>query len=113
MTNERTEKLKLLEAALAYEFADIRLLDTALTHRSYINESSEPGLQDNERLEFLGDAVLDLCVSDLLMKKYPDYNEGKLSRLRSLLVNEYPLAELGRRFSLGEYLRLGKGEETS
>jgi len=85
----------------------------ALTHRSFINESSEPGLQDNERLEFLGDAVLDLCVSDLLMKKYPDHNEGRLSRLRSLLVNEYPLAEMGRKFSLGEYLRLGKGEESS
>jgi len=113
MKNERLERLKLLQTALEYDFVNPQLLDVALTHRSFINESTEPGLQDNERLEFLGDAVLDLCVSDLLMKKYPDYNEGRLSRMRSLLVNEYPLADLGRRFSLGEYLRLGKGEETS
>lgn len=113
MKNDRIEKLKSLESDMGYEFTDLRLLDVALTHRSFINESSEPGLQDNERLEFLGDAVLDLCVSDLLMKKYPDYNEGRLSRMRSLLVNEYPLAEMGRKFSLGEYLRLGKGEESS
>jgi ribonuclease III len=113
MKSERIEKLKLLQTALGYEFADVSLLDVALTHRSFMNESDEPGLQDNERLEFLGDAVLDLCVSDLLMKKFPDYNEGGLSRMRSLLVNEFPLAELGRRYSLGEYLRLGKGEETS
>lgn len=113
MKHDRIEKLKSLESDMGYEFTDLRLLDVALTHRSFINESSEPGLQDNERLEFLGDAVLDLCVSDLLMKKYPDYNEGRLSRMRSLLVNEYPLAEMGRKFSLGEYLRLGKGEESS
>lgn len=113
MENERIAKLKLLEAAVGHEFADLRLLDVALTHRSFINENSQPGLRDNERLEFLGDAVIDLCISDLLMKKYPDYNEGKLSRMRSLLVNEYPLADMGRKFSLGEYLRLGKGEETS
>lgn len=113
MENERIAKLKLLEAAVGHEFADLRLLDVALTHRSFINENSQPGLRDNERLEFLGDAVIDLCISDLLMKKYPDYNEGKLSRMRSLLVNEYPLADMGRKFSLGEYLRLGKGEESS
>ena len=113
MKNERIEKLKSLESDLGYEFKDLGLLNVALTHRSFINESSEPGLQDNERMEFLGDAVLDLCISDLLMKKYPDYNEGRLSRMRSLLVNEYPLAEMGRKFSLGEYLRLGKGEEGS
>lgn len=113
MKEERIEKLKSLEAVLGYEFADLRLLDVALTHRSFINESTEAGLQDNERLEFLGDAVLDLCISDLLMKKYPDYQEGRLSRMRSLLVNEYPLADMGRKFSLGDYLRLGKGEESS
>jgi ribonuclease III len=113
MKDERIEKLKSLEAALGHEFSDLRLLDVALTHRSFMNESAEQGLEDNERLEFLGDAVLDLCISDLLMKKYPDYNEGRLSRIRSLLVNEYPLAELGRKFALGEYLRLGKGEESS
>ncbi len=113
MQNERIEKLKFLQTVLGYEFADLKHLDVALTHRSFINESTEPGLQDNERLEFLGDAVLDLCVSDLLMKKYPDYNEGRLSRMRSLLVNEFPLADLGRRYALGEYLRLGKGEEAS
>lgn len=113
MNDERIKKLKSLESALEYEFSDLRLLDVALTHRSFINESSEPGIRDNERLEFLGDAVIDLCVSHLLMNKYPDYNEGRLSRMRSLLVNEYPLADMGRKFSLGEYLRLGKGEESS
>ncbi len=113
MENERIDKLKSLETALGYEFADLQLLDVALTHRSFINENSQPGLEDNERLEFLGDAVIDLCISDLLMKKYPQHNEGRLSRMRSLLVNEYPLADMGRKFLLGEYLRLGKGEESS
>lgn len=113
MGAERAEKLRMLEAQIGYTFSDRSLLDTALTHRSFINENSEPGIMDNERLEFLGDAVLDLCISDLLMQKYPDFNEGQLSRMRSLLVNEYPLAAMGKNFSLGGYLRLGKGEESS
>lgn len=113
MGAERAEKLRMLEAEIGYTFSDRGLLDTALTHRSFINENSEPGIMDNERLEFLGDAVLDLCISDLLMQKYPDFKEGQLSRMRSLLVNEHPLAAMGRKFSLGGYLRLGKGEESS
>lgn len=102
-----------LEKSLDYQFHDIRLLNNALTHRSYANEKNSRDVTDNERMEFLGDAVLQLCISDLLMKKYPVYAEGKLSKLRSSLVNEKPLAELAIAFNIGEYLLLGKGEENS
>ncbi len=88
-------------------------MDNALTHRSYANENPLLGIQDNERMEFLGDAVLELGVSDMLMKKFPSYTEGQLSKLRASVVNEQPLAELARRFGLGEHLLLGKGEEIS
>lgn len=113
METDRENRLKSLQEQIGYFFSDPGLLDMALTHRSFINENVAFRLRDNERLEFLGDAVLDLCISDLLMRRYPDFNEGKLSRMRSVLVNEFPLAELGRKYSLGEYLRLGRGEEVS
>jgi ribonuclease III len=110
MAEERLAALKDLEAALSYRFRDRGLLDHALTHSSFVNENPDADVRDNERLEFLGDAVLELCVSDLLMKKFPDYREGQLSRLRASVVNEQPLAELARKFNLGDYLLLGKGE---
>jgi ribonuclease-3 len=113
MTEERIQALKELEASLGYCFEDTGLLDNALTHRSFVNENSSLPCKDNERLEFLGDAVLELTVSDMLMKKFPDYTEGELSKLRASVVNEQPLAGLARFFRIGEFLLLGRGEETS
>jgi ribonuclease-3 len=113
MNQERIEALRTLERRLGYRFEDIGLLDNALTHRSFVNENSTLPCKDNERLEFLGDAVLELTVSDILMKKFPDYAEGELSKLRASVVNEQPLAELARHFGIGECLLLGRGEEAS
>jgi ribonuclease-3 len=113
MKEERLQDLKELEAYIGYRFDDRGLLDNALTHRSFVNENSALPCKDNERLEFLGDAVLELTVSDMLMKKFPDCTEGELSKLRASVVNEQPLAVLARRFRIGEFLLLGKGEETS
>ena len=113
MTRERRTQLELLEEALGYRFNDPSFLDCALTHRSYANENPDLLRQDNERLEFLGDAVLTLCISDMLMKKFPDLTEGDLSKIRSSIVNEKPLARLARELRLGDYLLLGRGEEIS
>ncbi len=113
MSEERMTALDHLQQMLPYLFRDDSLLDTALTHRSYVNENPSELRRDNERLEFLGDAVLELCISDLLMKNFPDYQEGPLSQLRAAIVNEQPLAEMAKSFRLGDYLLLGKGEEAS
>lgn len=113
MDHDRSKRLTALQEKLHYTFRDIDLLSTALTHRSYINENPQPGADDNERLEFLGDAVLGLCVSDLLMKKHADFDEGTLSKIRSLLVNEKPLADLAVKLDLGDCLLLGRGEDHS
>ena len=94
-------------------FRDGELLGHALVHRSFANECACAPIKDNERLEFLGDAVLDLCVSDLLMRHFPNDSEGRLSKRRAACVNERTLAEIAKRFRLGEYLLLGKGEELS
>ena len=93
------------------QFKDIQLWETACTHRSYFNE--HPAVQeDNERLEFLGDAVLGFLVGKLLYQKYPQMREGELSRLRSRLVNnEHQLAEFALSLNLDQHLRLGKGAE--
>ena len=88
---------------LGYRFRDQRLLDSALTHRS-------AGGLNNERLEFLGDAVLGLVIAENLYRRYPDASEGQLSRLRASLIRKQTLAELARDLDLGEYLRLGPGE---
>ncbi|MCL5808210.1 MAG: ribonuclease III [Deltaproteobacteria bacterium] len=113
MKEERVQALKELEAYIGYRFADLGLLDNALTHRSFVNENSTSPCKDNERLEFLGDAVLELTVSDMLMKKFSDLAEGELSKLRASLVNEQPLAKLALSFRIGELLLLGKGEEAT
>lgn len=112
MNEERVRTLMGLQEQLGWHFADIALLDNALTHRSYVNENAA-ACRDNERLEFLGDAVLELTVSDMLMRKFPDHAEGELSKLRASVVNEQPLAELARRFGLGDHLLLGRGEAGS
>lgn len=113
MTDERLLALKELEQNLSCPFSDLALLDNALVHRSYINENPSFSFRDNERLEFLGDAVLELCITDLLMKNFPDHTEGQLSKLRASVVNEQPLAELARKFQVGSFILLGKGEESS
>ncbi len=95
------------------EFNNIALLKQALTHRSYINEHGASDTGDNERLEFLGDAVLDFLVGDMLYQRYPDLSEGDLTRLRAALVRTESLAGLSRQMGLGEALRMGKGEENT
>jgi ribonuclease-3 len=99
-----------IEQKLHYAFNDKDLLQEALRHSSYVNELGETQLRDNERLEFLGDAVLNLSVGHILMHRYPDLKEGDLSRSRANLVNESRLAKMARAFDLGSYLQLGKGE---
>ncbi|MFZ3114751.1 MAG: ribonuclease III [Syntrophales bacterium] len=111
MTEERSASLKELERKLGCLFQDVELLDNALSHRSFVNENPDLAVRDNERLEFLGDAVLGLCISDMLMEAFPGYTEGQLSKIRASLVNEQSLAELARKFNLGDYLLLGRGEE--
>lgn len=95
---------------LQYKFNDETLLLESLQHSSYVNEQADPDLRDNERLEFLGDAVLNLVVGHLLMQCYPDAREGDLSRMRATLVNEDHLADLAADIDLGDTIRLGKGE---
>lgn len=101
-----------LQDQLGYTFADPDVLLRALTHRSYANERGS-GVGHNERLEFLGDSVLSLCVSHLLVERFPDHAEGQLSRLRASMVSTPALAEVARALNLGECLRLGRGEELS
>ena len=99
-----------IEQQIQYIFRNKRLLQEALRHSSYVNELSNQNLQDNERLEFLGDAVLNLIVGHLLIQHYPNAKEGELSRSRAYLVNESQLANMARSFGLGDYIQLGKGE---
>ncbi|MBF0450300.1 MAG: ribonuclease III [Candidatus Magnetomorum sp.] len=108
--DENNPRLSLLEKKLDYTFNDIALLQKSLQHRSYVNEQPDSSLEDNERMEFLGDAVLNLVVGDLLMKQFPDVNEGDLSRMRATIVNEKQLAVVARQLDLPPHLLLGKGE---
>jgi len=109
----RLQELWELEDKISYRFCDWELLNQALTHKSYANEVFKSMGKDYERLEFLGDSVLDMVISHLLMEKYPESNEGELSKLRSSLVNTKRLAQRARQFNLGKYLLLGKGEDQS
>jgi ribonuclease-3 len=102
--------LEPLESILAYSFQRKELLNLALTHRS---APLRPGEDHNEKLEFLGDAVLGLAMSDLLMRRFPDANEGELSKMRAALVNAQVLASKAAALSIGQWLRLGSGEERS
>jgi ribonuclease III len=99
-----------IEQKLNYEFKDKNLLQEALRHSSYVNELADSQLRDNERLEFLGDAVLNLIIGHILMQRYPEIKEGDLSRSRANLVNETRLAKIARSFELGSFIQLGKGE---
>jgi ribonuclease-3 len=110
MTDMSTKEF---ERILDVTFNNADLLRQALTHRSYINEQSDEEMADNERLEFLGDAVLDFLVADMLYDSFPDMSEGELTRLRSALVRTESLAELARALRVGEFLLIGKGEENN
>ncbi len=102
-----------LQTQMNVRFSDLSLLQRALTHRSYLNEHPEHTLEDNERLEFLGDAVLDFIAGAWLYHRFPEMNEGQLTRLRAELVRTETLASFAQRFGLGETLLLGKGEDES
>jgi ribonuclease III len=99
-----------LTRKLNYKFKNKDFLSESLRHSSFVNEQLDTDLQDNERLEFLGDAVLNLVVGHILMQRYPDLKEGDLSRMRANLVNESQLASIAREINLGSYIQLGKGE---
>ena len=102
-----------LQNALAYRFKNNLLLEEALTHKSHVNEQKTAAGQHNERLEFLGDAVLSLIISEQLAALLPQSSEGALSKLKARLVSETVLAAVARRLTLGLCLRLGRGEELS
>jgi ribonuclease III len=107
-------KLPQLEKTLKYHFKDLEKLELALTHKSFGNEhraNSRVAVRDNERLEFLGDAILDFIISQMLLDTYTELSEGDLSKLRAGLVNEKTLSKIAQDLSLGEHLWLGKGEE--
>ena len=103
-------QISVLEETIGYHFKDSYILNMALTHKSYTNEQGGD-LKNNERFEFLGDAVLDLIVSDYSMHTFLTSSEGILSKIRATVVNESCLANIARRLKLGEFLLLGKGEE--
>jgi ribonuclease-3 len=109
---ERPQEQRLFEK-LGYAFADPALFQLCLTHKSFANENPHAGGGHNERLEFLGDAVLDFVVSDLLVDRHPDLAEGELSKMRAGLVTESSLADIAREIGLGDLLRIGRGEDQS
>lgn len=104
-------KLGDLEKRIGYSFTNKNLLLLAVTHSSYANEQKGKRKENNERLEFLGDAVLEVTISDYLYRQYPDYDEGRLTKLRSSLVCEYTLAICAKDVGLGRFLLLSKGED--
>ena len=112
---EDTAALTKVQTNLNHQFRDPALLELALTHPSYAHEHPEEGGEEhhNQRLEFLGDAVLDFLVAAWLYRKYPDFPEGPLTRLRATLVRTTSLADLAGELELGDALRLGRGEEDS
>jgi len=110
---ERIKRLRQLERELGLSFQQLDLLNRVLTHTSYTNENRKNGLEHNERLEFLGDAVLELVVSDYLYRKYPQALEGELTRLRAAVVCEGVLARKAKELKLGDYLLVGRGEAMS
>jgi len=110
------KQLRALEARLSYEFHDRTLLNAALTHRSFVHEQhlsdeEKAAIRDYESLEFLGDAVLGLIISEHLFRSYPSLSEGELSKMKSFLVSTTHLAKVSRNLGLGDFMRLSHGEE--
>lgn len=110
MVDSTQNNLRQFQDILDFEFQQPELLRRALTHSSFVNEYDEV-LRDNERLEFLGDALLDFIVGDMLFRRFPEMTEGELTQLRSAMVKTDSLALLASEVRLGEFLRIGKGEE--
>ncbi|OHA50148.1 MAG: ribonuclease III [Candidatus Terrybacteria bacterium RIFCSPHIGHO2_02_41_19] len=101
------------EEKIGVKFKDKNLLQQAFTHRSYLNENPSLGLEQNERLEFLGDAVLELAITEYLYKKYPKKTEGEMTALRAALVNSITLSETASELNIGDFMLLSKGEAKS
>jgi len=108
----RYRQLEHLQSVLKLRFRNKSLLGKALTHRSYVNECGAIA-KDNERLEYLGDSVLALVVNEYLFKKFEDYLEGDLAKIKSAVVSEATLAAVARELNLGSYIQMGRGEEMS
>jgi ribonuclease-3 len=107
------ENYRELEQKIGYRFQNLKLLERALTHRSYLSIPSNENLRANERLEFLGDSVLGLVTSQFLFENFPDKSEGDLTKLKSTLVSEANLSRIAKFISLGKYLNLSEEEEKS
>lgn len=104
------DNLKHLEKKLNYNFKNRDLLEKALTHSSFINENDMKSFESNERLEYLGDAILGLVIGEYFYKNFPEDNEGSLTKMRAESVNEKVLFFISKKLMLGEYLKFGKGE---
>ena len=110
-SGEKKKELKQFEKELLYSFKKKDLLFRALTHKSYANEREMESRENNERYEYLGDAVLELAISHILIETFPDQPEGELSKLRAAIVNETQLAGVAKNIGLGKFMNIGKGEE--
>jgi ribonuclease III len=108
----RSRQLVKLESILNIKFNDRRILNTALTHRSFINETGND-VKDNERLEHLGDSVLGFVISEYLFKRFQEYQEGNLAKMKSVLVSDESLAVVSAQLNIGGFIHMGKGEEHS
>ncbi len=100
-----------LEEIIGYSFTNKQLLENALTHSSYLNENRQKGLQDNERLEFFGDAIIEFYVSEFLFNSFSDFPEGDLTKTRASMVCESALAACAKEICLGDFIFMGRGEE--
>ncbi len=109
----RFKQLSIVQNLINVKFKDKNLLNRALIHRSYVNEFSTGKIKDNERLEYLGDSVLGLIVNEYLFKRFEEYPEGDLAKIKSAVVSEPTLAKVARDIKLGNFLLMGKGEELS
>lgn len=113
ISSKRKKSLDKIQKNIDYKFKDTYLLNRSLTHSSYANENKMKNYENNERLEFLGDVVVNLIVSEYLYQTYPELPEGELTKKRATIVCESSLAFAGRKINLGEYTLLGKGEEAT
>lgn len=113
ITRDEGKSMKELEKKINYRFKEDSIIERAFTHSSYTNEAEEKSVKSYERLEFLGDAILDLAVSEILFKRFPDLQEGVLSKMRSRIVCEDSLYLIAKDLELGSYIKFSKGEERS
>ncbi len=110
---KRYKQLNRLQSQIKVKFRNKSLINRALIHRSYVNESGNSSIQDNERLEYLGDSVLGLIVNEYLFKRFDEYPEGDLAKIKSAVVSEATLAKVAKEIELGSFLLMGRGEEQS